>query len=118
MKPWESPQPDEDIIDAWEAIHTRQLYYATTSHKEGGMTKTFVFIVPGDFFDETGFMYANSMPIVPLLPVYLDEIADNVYETAIRENLVSLALMQLGFIHDPKFQTFIEQHGYPYSKEV
>jgi hypothetical protein len=108
MKPWESPQPDEDIVDKWEQTHTRDYYYATLITKRN---RTLIFVVPIDVFNDTAFMYDWSMPIRHILPGYLTEIAPSVYETLFVERHVSLDMLQRGFIHDGKFQAFVnKQH--------
>jgi hypothetical protein len=106
MKPWESPEPDEDILEEWESTHTRDYYYATLTSLRG---KTLVFVVPIDVFNETAYMYANSIPIRHIIPGHLTEIAASVYETRITERVVSLDMLQRGFIHDEKFQAFVNR---------
>ena len=112
-KPWEMVEPDEDIIPVWERCATREFYYATGLQIGG---KTLVFVVPADFFNAEGLMYGWSMPIVPLIPMYLQEISPSIYETSLCERQASLDMLQRGFIHDNKFQDFIEKSGYPYPK--
>lgn len=122
-KPWEMVQPDEDIVPVWEMCATREFYFATSVNKTFSASgkfkmsgRTLVFVVPADFFNQEGLMYSYSMPIANIVPIYLEEISAGIYETQVAEHIIELRMLERGFIHDDKFQAFIDQAGYPYNE--
>lgn len=114
MKPWalktETRRPDDSFtIPLWAPYKPKDFYFAIIWEDE---TKTtVVYIVPGDYYDLTGKMFDDSIPIIQYLPSYLEEVSECEYETTKPMTEVQRDMTKLGFMNDHYFQRHIVEHG-------
>lgn len=101
MKPWES-NDNKDWLD----LLPKDFYFALECQND--LKYTIVYIVPVEYYDAHGYMYEHSFPITNILPIYLEEILEGVYETDLSFNFVKKDLVGKGFIHNSYFQAHIE----------
>lgn len=104
MNPWELKGSDEAILPYWLKLKPDDFYFAIK--REGNAT--IVCIAPGAYYEVSGQMYIDSMPINGILPHYLIEILDGIYETNNSLSKVFEDLLEIGFIHNKEFQSYIE----------
>lgn len=104
MAPWELRGSDESLLPYWLKLKPEDFYFGI--RRDGN--KTIVFITPGEYYDVGGRMYPDSMPINRLIPNYLVEILESIYETSEPLSRVFEDMLLIGFIHDSDFQSYIE----------
>lgn len=115
MKPWSiksvgKKPADSFIIPLWEPYKPKDFYFAILIVDN----ITIVYIVPSEFYNSTGAMFNDSMPIIQHLPSYLVEILEGVYEVEhVGYNIVKQDLLNKGFVNNDFFQKYIERsHRY------
>ena len=110
-KPWHvkylAQKPSDDfIIPLWKGFKPKDFYFATSWESE----TVLVYIVPCDYYISHAELYYDSMPIVHLLPDYLEEISDCIYKTnSISQHLVHKDMLASGFLNNFFLQKYIDQ---------
>jgi len=104
MYPWDIKGGDDNTLKAWLKLLPEDYYFAIYDE----MRITVVCIVPAAYFDATGIMYRDSIPVFHILPQYLIETFEGIYETNKPATEVYNDLLTAGFIHDVKFQSFMD----------
>jgi|ERR1700722_4034485 len=103
MAPWELRGSDEALLPYWLKLKPEDFYFAI--RREVGTT--IVCITPGEYYDASGRMYPDSIPINRFLPQYLVETIEGIYETETELSTVFEDLVLAGFINNHDFQSFI-----------
>lgn len=119
FKPWDwydrndlSYEPDEDfIIKEWSALKSSDFCFATT---HSNLEKiTIVYLVPEEYYETNGLMFAHSIPFQDL-PPYMVEILECVFEVPDEKashEKICYDLKTLGFKYNRLFQTFVEKNS-------
>lgn len=113
MYPWDirgtgdRKPTDEFTVPLWARFEHKDFYF--TSHYQKDTKVTIVYIVPAEYFHKTGLMYDDSMPILHLLPPYLEEIMEGIYETSYNPDYVIHNLSTLGFSRSRHFDNLISR---------
>jgi hypothetical protein len=116
MKPWEviiergKKPSDEVLLPLWVDFRPSDFYFAALYSET--LESTVVYITPGEYFEKTGFMFYDSIPIVHFLPEYLTEIYESVYETTANVDYVRINMINRGFVNNLKFQEFISKNDW------
>jgi len=112
MKPWEiinsSPNESPDdklLLNSWKRFKQQDFYFAL--HTDQKSQHTIVYLCPKEYFDTTGWMFEDSIPIVHLLPDYLEEVLEAIYETSHPKDRVLRDLCSRRFVWGSKFQDFV-----------
>jgi hypothetical protein len=116
MKPWDinfkGPYPEENFFHPlWERFTAKDFYFATNREDD----KTYVYIVPREYFADKLDFYPTSIPIKRFLPVYLTEIAECIYETDLEELIVIQDLFDLDFEYNDEYQKMINKYANSFS---
>lgn len=114
MKPWDYYQVgqkpskafDEFIVPLWGKLWPKDFYFAY--HYSDECNSTIVYIAPVEYFDNNASMFDDSMPIMHLLPNYLEEIMECVYEVSGKPD-IEKDMKRLGFVHCHFFQRYIDE---------
>jgi hypothetical protein len=114
MKPWELNKnnkrvADEFYIPLFDLYKPKDFYFAVIWEED--VKTTIVYIVPADYYDLSGKMYEDSMPIVQHIPPYLEEVSEGEYETHTPILKVQHDMVKAGFVHNMFFQRYISDHG-------
>jgi hypothetical protein len=113
MKPWalklNDRADDNFTVPLWEHYKPKDFYFATQWEED--VKSTIVYIVPADYFDVSGKMFSDSMPIVQYLPSYMEEVSECEYECKVPILNVQHDLLMIGFTHNQSFQRYIDKHG-------
>jgi hypothetical protein len=112
MNPWDNIDEDLDpdeidnlLAPLWEKFKPKDFYFAICY--SDAVAKNVVYITPATFFDKTGFMYPDSMPIRHLLPDYLIEVYKSIYVSNANIDYSRIDLQTKGFVNNWKFQEFV-----------
>src|SRR5271165_937444 len=110
MQPWEfsSPFTEEYLIAQWATLKPEDFCFALIMNDTG--KDAHVCIVPSLYFINHAHMFNDSMPITHMLPSYLIEVQNSVFEVVGKTptSTVYSDLLDIGFIHVKLFQNFIE----------
>jgi hypothetical protein len=111
VKPWELEYEerfisDEDFIKSWVSFEPKDFFFALQEEEPG---ITLVYLVPKELFNYTGYLFWDSMPIVHLLPEYLVEIFESIYEADETQSNVMKDMISMGFIFSNRFQKLIDE---------
>jgi hypothetical protein len=114
MRPWLVKTNNKNVADSfyiplWAPYKPKDFYFAVIWEED--VKTTIVYIVPADYFDLSGKMFEDSMPILQYLPTYLEEVAECEYETHTPILEVQRDMVKIGFIHHMGFQRYISDHG-------
>jgi len=120
MKPWHikltSGKKVEDsfIVPLWAPFKPRDFYFAIRNIMEEGKTVVVVYIAPREYYDNSGRMFHDSMPILHHLPTYMEETSEGVYEAdqGINSHKVQNDFLRLGFEHNHYFQSYIDKNQF------
>jgi hypothetical protein len=104
MHPWDIKGSDDTKLEAWLKLLPEDYCFAIYDE----MRQTVVCITPVSYFDATGTMYKDSIPMFHILPAYLIETFEGIYETDKSANDVYRDMLAAGFVHNAKFQSFME----------
>ena len=118
MKPWDiytngSKRPDDAfIIPLWDQFVPKDFSFAIipSDYKNN---INIVYIVPTEYFDKEHCLYIDSMPIVNILPPYLEEIFEGAYEAhnASREK-IKQDMKAIGFVWSYFLEIFLEKNNF------
>lgn len=116
MKPWEIEIPknhdassvDHITIPLWNKFKAKDFYFAMQHNKDDDKIITIVYITPAEYFEENAYMWTDSIPLMHLIPNYLIEIMESIYETEAHPDKVLGDMLAIGFVRDNNFQKFID----------
>jgi hypothetical protein len=114
MRPWDISTmngkrvSDDFIIPLWKDFRPTDFFFAIREGFEDH-TSTIVYITPIEYFSKFHYMFGDSMPIINLLPEYLEEVHEGFYEVeTLSVEKVKEDLLVRGFIHSSVFQSFTD----------
>lgn len=91
-------------ISDWQKLNPDDFSFAL--HNDSGTTV--VFVVPTVYFDAYNRMFDESMPLYDMLPSYLIETMECVYETDRTTSEVFMDLTEIGLVFGEAFQTYTD----------
>ena len=109
MKPWELATSDKRLDEnkyqaSWIGYMPRDFYFAIKFDNDVAV----IYIVPKQYFNLKKNMYELSMPIVHLLPEFLEETMPGIYEAKnVDRYTVNNEMVKRGFDYNVQFQVFI-----------
>lgn len=113
MKPWDvrftNKKPsDAFLIPLWKDFLPKDFYFtAAAKERDNKRRYTKIYVVPIGYFDLTSCMYFDSLPIINILPIYIEEVSDCIYETYYNPEYVINHMEELGFVRNIYFDNFV-----------
>src|SRR5258708_6773525 len=114
MKPWDIKgnfdgrgSSDAFTMPLWEKFDPTDFYFAL--RVESDVNMTIACFVPAEYFDLSGKMFYDSMPITKHIPPYLEEILPGMYEADIPIHEVRRVLLDRGFTYNHFFQKVVDK---------
>ena len=102
--PVEAYELKDYSLSDWLKLNPGDFYFAL--HNESGTTV--VFVVPVSYFNAYNKMYDESMPLFEILPNYLIETMECVYETDRTTSEVFMDLTEIGLLFSDVFQKYTD----------
>jgi hypothetical protein len=89
----------------WREMVAHDFYFAVIPPNE--YASTMVFICPIKYFESNQDMIRESMPINHLVPLYLVESMEAIFETDFSEEMVKNDLIKKGFLSNDAFTDYV-----------